>query len=112
MIHNCILQIAHQADPKFIKLVWWYSILEDKFEGYDLSKVEKHSSSKFTLTNNDTTKFARGKVVLFNDKYYLMIWTPGYHLYPVGIIEKIKFWVDKDFDINYIVDEQGIDLLY
>ena len=111
MVDINVLGVAHQANPEYIKWVWWYSILEDKFEGYDLTEVEKHTSSKFTLANNDIGKYARGKVVLFKGYYYLLIWTPGYKRYAASIIERILEKINQDFIIDYVIDESG-QLLY
>ena len=53
MIHANVLNVAHQANKKFVKYIWWYSIEQDRLEGYDLVEVEKHSNSKFTLINEE-----------------------------------------------------------
>lgn len=111
MLHIDVLGIAHQANPYYIKWIWWYSILEDKLEGKDLTEVEKHASSKFTLVNNDFNKCARGKVIFFREKCYVLIWTPGYTLYSNNIIEKIIEKLKKKFNIDYIIDESGQELL-
>lgn len=102
-----VLGVCHQADPKYVKWVWWYSILEDKLEGKDLTEVEKHASSKFTLVNNDFNKCARGKVILFKDKYYVLIWTPGYQVYPNSILEKIIRKINRDFNIDHVINENA-----
>jgi len=111
LIDKNVLGIAHQADPKYIKLVWWYSILEDKLEGYDLTQVEKHASSKFTIRDNDFNKCARGKVIEFRDKNYLLIWTAGYTGYSKSILEKIYSKVSRKFNIDYIIDESAQEIL-
>ena len=111
MVDINVLGIAHQADPKYIKWVWWYSILEDKLEGKDLTEVEKHASSKFkNIINNDFNKCARGKVILFKGNYYLLIWGPGYRDYSIDIIERIKNKIEQRFNINYVINESGQEL--
>lgn len=111
MVDINVLGVAHQADPKYIKWVWWYSILEDKLEGYDLTQVEKHTSSKFTLIDNDFNKCARGKVIEFKEKFYLLIWTAGYTGYKKSILERIYDKVNKKFNIDYIIDESAQEIL-
>jgi hypothetical protein len=105
-----LLGLAHRSDPEYVKWIWWYSIVEDRLEGYDLSHVEKHGSSKFTLITNQYDKCARGRVVLFKGKFYLLIWTPGYIGYSDLVIEKIRRRVEDIFKIDYVIDECGNDL--
>jgi len=110
MIDKDVLGVAHQANAEYVKYIWWYSILEDRFEGYSLSEVDKHASTKFKLYDTGFKKCARGRVVLFKDKYYLLIWTPGYNVYTNDIIERIVGKVSQVFTVDYVIDESGQEL--
>jgi hypothetical protein len=80
-----ILGVMHLADEKYIKYIWVYDILGDRLEGFVPPEVKKHGTSKFKL------KGARGKVILYKDKYYLSIWTVGYTGgYSDDIVERIR----------------------
>lgn len=105
------LGLVQSIDPKKVKWLWWYSIPEDKLEGYDLFTVDKHASSKFDIIKESTHSCIRGKIIKYQNKYYNLLWTSGYNLYPKSVLEKIHEKVNKIFEIDYVVNESGQEIL-
>jgi len=105
VVDNTLLVVAiNGKNNGQVKYYWVYDILTDVIEGYLPTEVVRHNDSKFTLKDKECI---RGKVIVFNNKTYLTIWTSGYTGYPTSIIEKIVEKIYQKFNINYVVNESG-----
>ena len=111
MRHTALIDTClHSTNKNIVKWLWYYSLLEDKLEGYDLTEVEKHGDLKFTLSRRGEFRCIRGKVIFFQNQYYLLVWTPGYQAYPTSVVEKVLERIEEKFDISYIINEAGDDI--
>jgi len=103
---NFITGFLHSSEHT--KAVWWFNIVDSRFESYSLAKVKKHADRTFTpVKENNEAGWIKGRVLQIDGLYYLVIYTEGYHRQSESIVDRVLKNVNSEFLISYIVDESG-----
>ena len=107
-MYKDVLSIIHSPDPNKVRSIWWYNVLEGRMEDYSLLEVEKHNDSRFTTAKQKSeTGWIKGRILGYENKLYLMIYSIGYKAHPTFLVERIIQIFSKKFLIDFVINESG-----